>query len=153
MSWMLLFANRVNVSNQWKLVQALAHTPVLNYDMPLALRCDYFDQWFITKKGWTIWLDNGHNRACTMLVNMTVHPVFFFFCFGKIVPIVFHFDEELRLTRLIIPSSDLMQHLVLEESSSTGLILMFLRGFSLLVLTNYCLIHLHSCTESLRVPC
>ena len=29
-----LFADRVHVSNHWILVQALAHTPVPNYDMP-----------------------------------------------------------------------------------------------------------------------
>ena len=33
------------------LVQALAHTPVPNYEMPYVLYCaDHFDQWFITKR-------------------------------------------------------------------------------------------------------
>ena len=46
-----LFADRVHISNCWILVQALAHTPVQNYDMLWALYCDHLDQWFITKKG------------------------------------------------------------------------------------------------------
>ena len=32
-----VFADRVNVRNHWSMVQVLAHTLVLNYDIPLAL--------------------------------------------------------------------------------------------------------------------
>ena len=46
----VLFAVVVHVSNHWLLVQAWAHTPVPNFDMPQALCCDHFDQWFVTKK-------------------------------------------------------------------------------------------------------
>ena len=45
-----MLADIVHVSNHWILVQALAHTPVPYYNMPQALYCDRFDQWFITKK-------------------------------------------------------------------------------------------------------
>ena len=63
------FTNSVHVSNLWILVQAWAHKPVPYYDMPQALYCDHFDQWFETKKVWSSWLDNGHNLTCTLSVS------------------------------------------------------------------------------------
>ena len=47
--YFLIFADRVHVSNHWLLVQALAHAPIPNYDIPWALYSDHFDQWFAIK--------------------------------------------------------------------------------------------------------
>ena len=47
------FAGRMYVSTHWILAQPLAHTP---YDMPWALYCDHFDQWFKTKHELCQWI-------------------------------------------------------------------------------------------------
>ncbi len=67
-----LFADVVHVSNHWILAQAMAHAPVPNFDVPLLLCCDHFDQWCEPRLAWTSWCSNRVKVTCTTAANCSL---------------------------------------------------------------------------------
>ena len=105
-----LFADKVHVG-YW--LEPWLKQLFQNYDTPLPLHCVHNDQWFITKKSLTSWLDNDYNLS--MLSVSKLLPIFVCvkiatFKNVKMVAILLHCtnvytQENIHVDRLIFYSS------------------------------------------------